>query len=346
MTRSEEVAIADQYIALFDSGELTEKKDLIFALSLKWFRLNVLYKIKDKRGKVVRFRANWAQRKFYKNQHGRDLILKARQLGFTTFKMVCSLDSTIFNENFASGCIAHKLDDANDIYQNKVRFGYENVSSVWKEIFEGIELEYPKPVNDKGGAYRFSNESTIKVSTSYRGGTLQDLHVSEFGKICKQFPEKAREIVTGALEAVPVDGSVTFESTAEGNDGYFYDYCQDAIRAKEQGSTLTALDFKLHFFSWFDDPEYTLDPIDVTISDEWNVYFDGLEAKLDIQLSKGQRVWYIKKESKLKDDMKREYPSTPEEAFEQAIDGAYYARQMTNIRKKGRIRKTSERKGV
>ena len=338
MNRVEEVALADEYIERFDKGELTDKKELLVALSLKWFRLNTLYKIKDKRGKVVRFRPNWAQRKFYLNQHGRDLILKARQMGFTTFKMISSLDSTLFSGNFAAGCIAHKLDDATDIYENKIRFGYENISDSWKAIFDAIELNFPVPKNDKGGAYKFNNDSTIKVSTSYRGGTLQDLHVSEFGKICKQFPEKAREIVTGALEAVPVDGEATFESTAEGAEGYFYDYCIEAMRMQEQDSTLTELDFKLHFFPWFEDPEYTLNPKGVVISQEDENYFNKLELELNIKLSTGQRVWYVKKKSKLKDDMKREYPSTPKEAFEQAIDGAYYATQMANIRKQGRIR--------
>ena len=65
------------------------------------------------------------------------------------------------------------------------------------------------------GAYVFDNGSSIRVSTSYRGGTLQRLHVSEFGKICRQFPHKAKEIVTGAFEAVGIGNQITLESTAE-----------------------------------------------------------------------------------------------------------------------------------
>lgn len=50
--------------------------------------------------------------------------------------------------------------------------------------------------------------------------------MSEFGKICAKFPDKAREIVTGAFEAVSLKGRITLESTAEGKSGYFYEFCQ------------------------------------------------------------------------------------------------------------------------
>ena len=42
----------------------------------------------------------------------------------------------------------------------------------------------------------------MNLPKSARSGTLQRLHVSEFGKICAQYPKKAREIVTGAFPAV------------------------------------------------------------------------------------------------------------------------------------------------
>jgi len=48
----------------------------------------------------------------------------------------------------------------------------------------------------KHGLYRsLINNMIIGVSTGYRGGTLQSLHVSEFGKICKK--------ITGPLASKP-----------------------------------------------------------------------------------------------------------------------------------------------
>ena len=48
----------------------------------------------------------------------------------------------------------------------------------------------------------FSNNSSIRVGVSMRSGTLQYLHISEYGQVCARFPEKAREIRTGALNTV------------------------------------------------------------------------------------------------------------------------------------------------
>jgi len=218
MKKSAEVRLGDAYLTALAQGELTEKAHIIEALSVKWFRINILYYIKDKGGRKIKFHPNAAQRERYVNGHSRNIILKARQLGFTTFEMIDALDDCLFTDNFSAGCICHNLDDAKDIFRNKITFAYRHIPDTWLALFEEIGLRFPRPVSDKGGsgAYVFDNGSSINVSTSYRGGTLQRLHVSEFGKICKQFPHKAQEIVTGAFEAVGLGNQITLESTAEG----------------------------------------------------------------------------------------------------------------------------------
>ena len=89
-------------------------------------------------------------------------------------------------------------------------------------------------VQDSVDPLTFGNNSSVRVSTSMRSGTLQYLHVSEFGKICAQAPEKAREIVTGALNTVEAGQFVVIESTAEGQEGAFYEMAQHA-RARALG---------------------------------------------------------------------------------------------------------------
>jgi hypothetical protein len=192
----------------------------------------------------------------------------------------------------------------------------------------------PTPISDKDNSYVFDNGSSIKVSTGYRGGTLQSLHVSEFGSICKKFPEKAKEIVTGAFEAVAAGNVVTIESTAEGREGYFYDYCIEAERMQKLKKTLNVLDFEFHFFPWHLRDEYS---IDGDISQELVKYFDDLEYKYGVPLSDKQKAWYSSKKKSLGEDMKREYPSTPREAFEVSVEGAYYQKQFAEIYKDGRI---------
>lgn len=327
---------ARDYLESINTLSLEQLAD---AMTYKWFRLNTLYHIKDKDGKKVLFQPNLEQELFYCGQHCRDIILKARQLGFTTFKMVSDLDDCLFIRDYSAGCICHNLDDAKDIFRNKIKYAYSQITSEQRELLREIGYTLPSPVSDKDNSYVFDNGSSIKVSVSYRGGTLQSLHISEFGKICKKFPDKAKEIVTGAFEAVAAGNVITIESTAEGSAGYFYDYCSEAKKLKELGRSLSVLDFKFHFFSWHNRPEYE---IDGDISEGLIGYFGELEHKHSIILNDRQRAWYSAKWKVLGDDMKREYPSTPEEAFAQSVSGAYYSQQFLNIYKDGRITDVAE----
>lgn len=337
--RAQLVEEGDRYLAMHRAGQLKDRKDLIRALANKWYRLNTLYKIKDKEGKVRTFRPNKQQRQRFIERHCRDVILKARQLGFTTFEMIDALDDCLWIANFSAGCIAHTLEDAKDIFRNKIKFAYDQLrqSAAWQAIFQLIGLKLAGTVSDKGEGYVFDNGSSIRVSTSYRGGTLQRLHVSEFGKICRKFPDKAQEIVTGAFEAVGLGNQVTLESTAEGREGYFFDYCALAQKIKEAGKIPTDMDWQFHFFPWWDEPGYQLEAAGVVIPSWLHDYFAELSAKYGIKTTPEQQAWYAKKAETLKDDMKREYPSTPDEAFAQSVDGAYFMQQMRWLRTNGRI---------
>jgi hypothetical protein len=73
----------------------------------RW-RLNNLYHIIDKDGRRIPFRLNWAQEALLDGLHHQNVILKARQLGFTTFIQLFMLDACLFNSNIRAGTIAHK----------------------------------------------------------------------------------------------------------------------------------------------------------------------------------------------------------------------------------------------
>jgi hypothetical protein len=163
--------------------------------------------------------------------------------------------------------------------------------------------------------------------------------------MCAQFPEKAREVRTGALNAVETGGVVFIESTAEGQEGDFYDKCQTAQTKQRTGAVLTPMDFKFHFYPWQQNPEYELDPAGVVVTDPMRRYFDKLE-KVGVVLSDRKRAWYVKKAETQLADMKREYPSTPQEAFEASLEGAYYAEPMAIAETQGRIAEFKAREGV
>lgn len=290
---------------------MTKPEDLA---DVHW-RLRNLYYIVDKKGQRVLFQPNETQSDFLENCTSRDIILKARQLGFTTLMCIVSLDECLFHPNHRAGIIAHKIDDAQAIFETKVKFAYDNLPDDLKALVSATQ--------DRAGALKFSNGSGITVSTSYRSGTLTRLHVSEFGKICATAPNKAREIVTGAFPAAE-NGAITIESTAEGQDGAFYEMVQEARRIRDLGPR----DFKFHFYPWHIASEYRLQST-LPIDDVLSRYFDKLRMD-GITLDDDQKQWYMATQKMLGADMRREHPSTPDEAFEQAIEGSYFEAQLSH----------------
>lgn len=304
------------------------REDIQLGLSDPWWRICNLYWIVDKDGRPVRFVPNAEQADFYHQLHTRNSILKARQKGFSTLLQILALDQCLFNDNFTANTIADTLPNAGKLFR-KASFAYDRLPEVIKAA---------RPVKSRTTTeIQFENGSSFSVGTSARGGTVQLLHVSEMGKIAKKYPEKAREIVTGAFEAVPLNGVIVVESTAEGNGGEFFDICDAALKKREAKSPMTALDFKLHFYPWYASKEYRISATGVVFTEADKKYFREVEAKTGQVIDIEQRAWYVKKRDVLKRDMKREYPATIKESFEQAIEGAIYGDEMTLLRERGRI---------
>ncbi|MBX6950221.1 terminase [Providencia rettgeri] len=304
---------------------LTKKQRQL--LKSRVWRLNNLYKIKDKNGQCVTFKMTPEQLEYFDRMHDRNIILKARQLGFTTEVCIIQLDLAIFHKKECA-LIAHSLPDAERLFRNKTQYAYRLLPD---------DIKQANPLTkETTSEYVFSKGGSVTVSTSFRGGTLYSLHVSEFGKICAKYPDKAKEIVTGAFEAVPLGGRITLESTAEGRAGYFYDYCQSAEKAQIQNKRLSNLDWKFFFFSWWKNPEYAIDPVE-QLPQRLVDYFDEIASKHGVHLNECQKAWYYAKEKTLGDDMKREYPSIPSEAFQQSVEGAYYAKQFRFLYENKRI---------
>lgn len=290
MTVAVDVSAADRLRA--DPANFVPASEAEFKLAMAdpLYRLNNLYWIVTKEeegegeGLVVKFKLNEAQSKLAKRLWYRNIVPKARQLGVTTFSCILALDYALFTPNFQAGIIAHTDPAAKKIFRDKVLFAYEHLP-------EAIRAAMPLK-KQSAEELVFANDSSILVSTSMRGGTIHFLHVSEFGKICARFPHRAREIVTGSLPAVPRSGIAIIESTAEGRDGDFYTMTMRAKAHADAGKKLTQKDYRLHFFPWYEGPDYQMDPAGVVITDKDHDYFDELEAKLGIMINTRQRAWY------------------------------------------------------
>lgn len=297
-------------------------------ISDRLWRLSNLYKIKDKYGSVITFEPNWAQLELLDNIHYLNLILKARQLGITTFFSILFLDTCLFNDNIHAAIIADSKEIAREIFRDKVKFAYDNIPEYFKQ--------HAPAFRDNVNELRFGNGSVFRVGTGLRGGTLQLLHVTEFAKICAEDPSKAAEIMSGALNTLHSGQFACIESTARGRDGDFYDMCRNSMSNQEKGIPLSKLDWKFWFFSWWKHPDYREKIENLIIPSEVEKYFNSLEDK-GILLDYEQKAWYVKKEETQAEYMKREYPSTPEEAFETANQGYYFASHMAKARTEKRV---------
>ena len=169
--------------------QLIENPDLI---EDKRWRMDNLYWIITKAGKKSVFKMNRAQQHFFENYlvkpgsiYHRHIILKSRQLGFTTFINLYILDEILFNPNREGLVVAHKVTDAAEIFDRKVDFALRNMDDYIKDAYFKMTRNSAKKIQitiedgtEKGAM------SSLAVSTSGRSGTFFYVHISEFAKMC------------------------------------------------------------------------------------------------------------------------------------------------------------------
>lgn len=311
-------------VALTDAQQLFLEEKLG---SKKW-RLSNLYTIRDKDGAKRLLRLNFSQERILSRfHHNKKIILKSRQQGISTLYLAYYLDSCLFQPGYQAGIQSYGQDEADKLAKRALL--------MWDELDTDIkELLGIKLVSNNQKGMTFSNGSILKIG-NFRGDTLQALHVSELGKIAKKYPEKAKELKTGAFQAVGKNNKITIESTAEGKTGLFYEMWQKA-KLKEASGTLGPFDFQPIFLSWLDDPDCNID-FHYEVPGALAEYFATLEEKLDIVITSTQKNWYVSKYDELGDDMKQEYPSYPEEAFEQTVEGMYYKNEFPHLKIKSKL---------
>lgn len=279
----------------------------------KWWRMDNLYMVENEQGELVQFKLREVQRFLFMTMWWLNDVLKARQLGFSTAIDIWILDEALFNCNIKCGIIAQDQKAAGEIFRTKIEVPFDNLPA-W------LRAELPlksRRGGSQGGFMLFKNGSSIQVATSFRSGTVQRLHISEHGKICAKYPDKAKEVRTGTLNTIHKGCIAFIESTAEGVGGDYYDMTMHAIQLQQANANLSELDWKFHFFAWWQDPKYR-DPVPATglyLSKEQEEYFAAVEETMHTTLDPEQRQWYITKQIQQKEEMKQEFPSTPLEAF-------------------------------
>lgn len=296
------------------------------------WRLENLYLIRDKQARLVKFALNRAQKHFLENKALRNVILKSRQLGFTTLGAILMLDSVLFRRNMDGLFIAQDLDTAKDIFDNKIYLAWANFK-LKPHYYVDLESARRLKVGFGDGSF-----SSLTVDSSGRAGTYQLNHITEFAKLALEYPDRAKEIISGTIPAVPKDGQIIIESTSQGAKGLFHDMFMEAWN---RGEVEHELQFKSHFYNWQWDEEIpTITPFEVP--------FDFKEIQKKHNLTDQEITYYFKKWESLNkdwDELHKEFPITVEEAFDAAIKGSYYADIINEARRAGRITKVPYKPG-
>lgn len=247
--------------------------------------------ILDKRNQLVVYTPNVVQSDFLRKRTGRDLVLKARQLGFSTAIQADHFLSAITRTTMAA-TLAHDDPTTQKLRRMAKRF-YDSLSSPPpRGLDNATTTTYPQT----GSEVTIATAGSVTVG---RGGTYSHVHGSEVA-----FWKDAESLMAGILQGVPLDGQIVLESTPNGAQGWFYDRCMEALDGIG--------DWTLHFYPWWWDVDYRV-PLD---DGEGLDYRDDERALVEKHgLTPEQIQWRRKKQRELGRLFAQEYPEDPRSCF-------------------------------
>ena len=279
----------------------------------KLWRLQNLYKIKDKSKKLTNLRFNRVQDLMIQDIKAqiplRYFIVKYRQGGVSTFWLLWWLDETIFTPNTTTGILAHKWDSLEHLWNI--------IETAYKYMPEGIRPHVSEESAKK--LYFDEVESRIFLSLSIRSTVIHNLHISEWC-LCKD------DEVRATLGAISPQTNVTGESTGNGvgNDGYLT--YQDAKAGENE--------YRSRFVPWFIQEEYRLPLCDMTpesimdnLSSEEKKLQELMRKDYCLTLAPEQVLFRRQAMKRLKGMYPQEYPETEDDAFMAAGDRYFSTRK-------------------
>ena len=266
-------------------------------------------KIRDKSGKIVDFKLNEPQQKLYdiikklkqEKKPVRVIILKARQMGFSTLTESILFKETTTKFNVNTGIVAHKEEATTNLFNMSKRI-YDNLPEEMKPKKKASNAKELIFDNDEGTGLK----SKIKCMTAGADGvgrsdTFNNLHISELA-----FWGKAKDTMLGLMQAVPnlPNTMVIIESTANGYE-YFKEIWDKAVKGEN--------DFIPLFVGWHELKEYQMPYTGFELTEEEKQLQETYNLSLE-QLT--WRRWCIANNCGGDiQQFKQEYPMNPHEAF-------------------------------
>ena len=231
---------------LLDLGRLLdEPTETLDGETAGVFLAEALLRVRTRTGAFAPLKPNRAQRDFERRRGRANIVLKARQMGISTWVAGRFFLKTVTRPGTLSVQVAHTQEAAEEIFRMVRRFHHE----LPEELRQGVlrtsranarSLVFPELDSE----YRVE---TAGDPNAGRGLTVQNLHCSEMAR----WPGDARATLAGLLAAMPAGGGeVVLESTAQGAHGCFY---EEWMHAEANG-------WVRHFFPWWWEASYCLEP--------------------------------------------------------------------------------------
>lgn len=300
--------------------------------SAAW-RLSNLYKIKDEAsGRSIPYTPRPEQQEVIRHLvEDPDVplfIIKSRRLGMSTCLGTFMADAASFNAGFKGNLIDQTQADAHRKMVDIIRFG---IMSLPEEILS--RLTFPKR-NDGELTIVVDGEpetatSTIAAGMGARGGTSSMLWVSEWGPISAMDPTRSQEIRTGALPSARQGRRVVETTWYGGKGGDLWDLIKPILEKDPNAEG------RVLFFPWHGDPNCVR--TSGAVPKDLEEYFTSLGDRLGRTFSREQKQWYAARKLEQGVFVKREYPSTLDEAMSAPVEGAIYADSIMRLREEGRI---------
>lgn len=227
-----------------------------------WIQTKKPTKYSEKRkqfSRLIPFTYNPIQRDIESRCSNRNIILKARQIGMTTWVLLRRLFvPCILNPGTNSFLISQSTAKATEHFRMIQRarnfFAMSDPADYEKnewhfELLAG--LLHTRVSNRKELIFDYIDSSCMigsaEVEESGQGSTLHRIACSEIAR----WPGIPEETLANVKEALVLDGTLDLESTANNAGGYFYEECMRA----EHGES----EFTWHFHPWWWEPGFAID---------------------------------------------------------------------------------------
>jgi hypothetical protein len=200
--------------------------------------------VRDRGGRTRRLAANPAQLLFEARRGRANILLKARQMGFTTWIAGRFFLKTITQRGVLTVQVAHTREAAEGIFAIVERM-WQNLPCEWQDG----PLRRSRATSGRMVFGHLDSEFRVVSAgeeNAGRGLTIQNLHLSEVSR----WPGDARATLAGLRAALAPEGELMLESTPSGASGAFYEEWQ---QADETGLVR-------HFFPWWMEPSYKASP--------------------------------------------------------------------------------------